>query len=210
MDLRGFGDSEWSSERRYRTPDHAEDVLGVLDALGIERATIVGSSWGALVGIAVATTARARVSRLVLVDVEPSFEQGETDLFPRPRHYDSHAAAVAHERNANPHAPDALLDLVVAAGTRSDASGGLVPKHDPFFFERWPFRSDDWWSALPHVSAPTLVVHASDSFVRRDVTEAMADALPEARHVEITPSTHVVPIDAPAPLAAALVGFLGG
>jgi pimeloyl-ACP methyl ester carboxylesterase len=206
--MRGFGDSQWSADGAYRTTDHASDVVGILDALGIERAAIVGSSWGALVGIAVAATHPARVDALALVDVEPSFEQGETDLFPRARSFESHAAAVANERNGNPHAPDELLDLVVAGGTRPDAAGVLVPKHDPYFFERWPFRSDDWWSALADIAAPTLVVHASDSFVRREVTERMATTIPRAEHVQIAPSTHVVPIDAPTQLVDALGTFL--
>jgi pimeloyl-ACP methyl ester carboxylesterase len=208
LDMRGFGDSQWSPTSSYATTEHADDVVGVLDALGIARVDVVGSSWGALVAIAVASRAADRVARLGLVDIEPSFAQGETELMPRPRSFATHDAAVAHEAAANPHADRALLDLVVAAGTRSDREGSLVPKHDPFFFERWPFRSDNWWDALPQLSAPTLVVRAGESFVREEVTQRMAAALPDGHHVEIPGSTHVVPIDAPGPLAAALAAFL--
>jgi pimeloyl-ACP methyl ester carboxylesterase len=208
LDLRGFGDSQWSADGSYRTRDHAGDVVAILDDLGIDRATLVGSSWGALVSVAVASVAPERVERLVLVDVEPSFEQRETDLFARPREFATHEDAVAHERASNPHAPAELLDVVVAQGTRPAQAGTLVPKHDPFFFERWPFRSDDWWSALAEITAPTLVVHAGESFVRRDVTEKMAATLRAGTHVGIAHSTHVVPIDAPEPLASLLLDFL--
>jgi pimeloyl-ACP methyl ester carboxylesterase len=208
LDFRGFGDSQWSPTASYRTTDHAADVVGMLDALAIDQATLVGSSWGALVALAVSAIVPARVDRLVMVDVEPSFTQGETDLFPRPRTYAAHAEAVAHERAANPHAGDALLDVVAASGTRPGPDGSLVPKHDPVFFERWPFRSDDWWDALATVAAPALVVHAGASFVRREITERMSATFANGHHVEIPESTHVVPIDAPAPLAAALLSFL--
>ena len=61
---------------------------------------------------------------------------------------------------------------------------------------------------LGDVGAPTLVVHASESFVRRDVTERMAATLPRGRHASVGPSTHVVPVDAPGPLTDLLVDFL--
>jgi pimeloyl-ACP methyl ester carboxylesterase len=208
LDLRGAGDTQWSPVHAYATTDHATDVVGVLDALGVARADLVGSSWGALVALAVAARAPARVRRLGLVDIEPSFSQDETDVFPGPRSFASHADVVANERAAKPHADDALLDLVAAGGTRPGPDGTLVPKHDPFFFERWPFRSDDWWDTLPAITAPTLVVHAGASFVRREITEQMARTLPDGRHVEIAGSAHVVPIDAPVPLIAALRDFL--
>jgi pimeloyl-ACP methyl ester carboxylesterase len=45
--------------------DHAADVTAVLDALGIESAHVVGTSFGALVGLALAATAPTRVRSLV-------------------------------------------------------------------------------------------------------------------------------------------------
>ena len=62
-DLRGFGD-------RPHEPgpfSHADDVLALLDAEGVERAALVGSSFGGRVALDVATTAPDRVSALVLL-----------------------------------------------------------------------------------------------------------------------------------------------
>jgi len=209
VELRGHGDSQWSAAGDYATTDHVADLVAVLDALGHEQVTVVGSAWGALVAIGVASMHPARVGRLAVVDVEASFEAGETDVFPRPRAYPDHAAAVAHERKANPHAPDDLLGLVAAGGTRPGPDGTLVPKHDPFFFERWPFRRDDWWDALGTIAAPTLLVHAGESFVRGEVMADMAARIADARLVAVAASTHVVPVDAPASLVEALRSFLG-
>ncbi|MDP1848384.1 MAG: alpha/beta hydrolase [Solirubrobacteraceae bacterium] len=62
MDLRGFG---WSEPTRggYRKEDLAEDVVGVLDALGVERANLVGHDWGGIVGLLVCLDHPARVER---------------------------------------------------------------------------------------------------------------------------------------------------
>ena len=52
MDLRGFGWSE-PTPRGYRKEELAEDVVGVLDALGVERVNLVGHDWGGVVGFLV-------------------------------------------------------------------------------------------------------------------------------------------------------------
>ncbi len=64
MDLRGFG---WSEPTRggYRKEDLAADVVGVLDALGVQRANLVGHDWGGVVGFLVCLDHPARVARFV-------------------------------------------------------------------------------------------------------------------------------------------------
>jgi pimeloyl-ACP methyl ester carboxylesterase len=66
IDQRGFGDSD-RPEYGYRIPDLAGDVLAFLDALKIDRATIVGHSFGSFVARHLATAQPARVTRLVLI-----------------------------------------------------------------------------------------------------------------------------------------------
>jgi pimeloyl-ACP methyl ester carboxylesterase len=49
-DLRGFGDAPKPAEvESYGLPLVIDDVLGILDALGVERAHVVGHDWGAVV-----------------------------------------------------------------------------------------------------------------------------------------------------------------
>jgi pimeloyl-ACP methyl ester carboxylesterase len=66
LDLRGHGESERPLEG-YRPRDMAGDVLGFMDALGIERATLVGHSMGTFVARRVALAAPERVAGLVLI-----------------------------------------------------------------------------------------------------------------------------------------------
>jgi pimeloyl-ACP methyl ester carboxylesterase len=210
-DLRGHGDSGWAPPDRYRTVDHAADVQAVLvtlDSLGAGQADLVGSSWGALVGLAVAVDRPAAVRRLVLVDIEPSFSQSETDVPARPARLTGLDEATALWKAANPSAPDDLVRLLAAAATRPAADGGLVPAHDPLFLHRWPFRSEKWWDALDAIEAPTLVVHGEKSWVRASVCDQMAERLARSERVDITGSSHVVPVDAPHELGLAVAGFL--
>jgi pimeloyl-ACP methyl ester carboxylesterase len=204
VDLRGHGDSTWLTDGAYTSRGHATDVVAVLEALGVAPAVLVGSSWGALVALAVADARPDLVAGLVLVDIEPSSTQSETAVPPRPRRFDDLAAATSAVRTANPHGPDALVALFAAASTAPGPDGGRVPRHDPVFFERWPFRAEDWWPVLGTITAPTTVVHAGASWVRRDVTEAMAVAIAGAEHVELDDTAHVVPLDRPDALVEVL------
>jgi pimeloyl-ACP methyl ester carboxylesterase len=64
LDLRGFGWSE-ATPRGYRKDELADDVAGVLDALGIERVQLVGHDWGGVVGFLVCLNHTDRVERYV-------------------------------------------------------------------------------------------------------------------------------------------------
>ena len=46
VDMRGFGDSQWSPEQRYTTNDHVSDLAHIVDDLGADQVDIAGSSWG--------------------------------------------------------------------------------------------------------------------------------------------------------------------
>src|SRR5918998_6376127 len=66
-DLVGFGFSGKPADGEYTIEAQARAVTGLLDALGIGRATLVGSSYGAAVAAVVALDHPERVERLVLV-----------------------------------------------------------------------------------------------------------------------------------------------
>jgi pimeloyl-ACP methyl ester carboxylesterase len=69
-DLRGFGASARPIDvGAYTVPALLGDVLGILDALGVEQADVVGHDWGAALGWALAGAAPQRVRRLVALSV---------------------------------------------------------------------------------------------------------------------------------------------
>ena len=67
MDLRGFGWSE-PTPRGYRKEELAEDVVGVLDALGVDRVNLVGHDWGGVIGFLVCLGHPGRVERFVPIN----------------------------------------------------------------------------------------------------------------------------------------------
>ena len=66
LDQRGFGDSE-RPDSGYGIRDLAADAVAFLDAVTVERATVVGHSLGSFVARSVAITNPERVARLVLI-----------------------------------------------------------------------------------------------------------------------------------------------
>jgi pimeloyl-ACP methyl ester carboxylesterase len=67
VDLPGFGDSVKPLRAPYDARYFAGVMTGLLDALGIERAHVVGNSMGGRIGLEMALTAPDRVDRLVLL-----------------------------------------------------------------------------------------------------------------------------------------------
>ena len=75
LDSRGHGDSDRAPGARYSVEVLCEDVVTVLDSIG-RPVVLVGASMGGLTAILVAEQAGPeRVTKLVLVDVVPRFEQ---------------------------------------------------------------------------------------------------------------------------------------
>jgi len=66
-DLRGFGDSD-KPDGPFGAPDHAADMLALLDALGIKRAAIIGHDVGGAAMQPLARTAPERVVGLFFFD----------------------------------------------------------------------------------------------------------------------------------------------
>ena len=68
-DLRGFGESDRpEGTKAYRAKTLCGDVVGILDALGIERAAVVGHDWGAALAWLLASAfAPDRVERLAVL-----------------------------------------------------------------------------------------------------------------------------------------------
>lgn len=73
-DYRGRGQSQWTGAQSYTVPQEARDVIALLDHLGIERAAILGTSRGGLIGLLLASMAGDRLLGLMMNDVGPVIE----------------------------------------------------------------------------------------------------------------------------------------
>jgi pimeloyl-ACP methyl ester carboxylesterase len=70
LDLRGFG---WSQAPKdgYEKENMADDVLAVLDELGIERVKLVGHDWGGWIGFLLCLREPQRFERFLALNIVP-------------------------------------------------------------------------------------------------------------------------------------------
>jgi 3-oxoadipate enol-lactonase len=208
-DLPGFGDHVPSAD----SPAAWDFLRDVLDELAVERAVLVGNSFGGAVALRLAVIAPERVRALAMISspapgLTPSTQleaawTAETEAMDRG---DIEAAvdAVLAAWLA-PDAPAELRELVAAMQRRAfelDTEGMLPQAADPV--EEHPER-------LREIAVPALVaVGESDMPDFTWSARALAEALPHASHHVIAGAGHLAPLETPDPFRELLSGFLGG
>ncbi len=81
-DLRGFGWSD-APPGSYSKSTFSRDLLGLLDAEGLDRVQLIGHDWGAYACFLLALDHRERVDGLVALDIAPPWSRRSA---PKPRH----------------------------------------------------------------------------------------------------------------------------
>lgn len=207
VDLPGFGEAPVPPGEQAAWMD----VLQTMDELSIERAALVGNSFGGAVGLRAAFVAPDRVSALVLVsapapDLEPSAEleavwEAEEAALER-GDIDAAVDAVVNAWTL-PDAPQELRDRVAAMQRRAFALG------DPPTTEA-PDPVEDDPEALARLEVPTLVAAGErDMGDFLDGAKALARTLPNARHAVIEGAGHLAPLETPEEFRRLVLAFLG-
>jgi 3-oxoadipate enol-lactonase len=176
MDWRGTGDSDKPDEI-YTTSGFADDVIAVLDDLGLPAAHVYGTSMGGRVAQWIAINHPDRLDALVLGCTSPGAKHG-------------------HERSqeirralADPQRTDSVLLELMYTPTWLAANPGPHPVlGDPdmpaYAKGRHLVASNrhDAWDGLPKITAPTLILHGTDDiFSPVDNAQLLADRIPGAR-----------------------------
>ncbi|MEU1799552.1 alpha/beta fold hydrolase [Streptomyces sp. NPDC019937] len=183
LDCRGTGASG-TPRSGYSTPRFAEDVVAVLDALGIERADVYGTSMGGRIAQWVAARHPERVRRLVLGCTSPG----------GPRAVERDASVRRALAQPDPDAArQALLDLMYSPAWLAGHPGPyrtLGDPHMPAHARRGHLTASnghDAWDALPSIAAPTLILHGDqDRLTPPENVPLLAARIPDAR-------THLFP-----------------
>jgi pimeloyl-ACP methyl ester carboxylesterase len=208
MDLPGFGEAAVAPGEQAPWMD----VLDTMGALGIDRATLVGNSFGGAVALRVAAVAPERVAALVLVSspapgLEPSAELeaawAEEEGALQRGDVEGAVRAVV-DAWTQPGAPDELRERVAAMQRRGfelqAAAGDVAEAPDPLAEDP---------GALGRLGMPALVASGeADMTDFREGAEAMARALPDARLVTIEGAGHLAPLEAPERFRALLLEAL--
>ncbi len=222
MDMRGFGESSWSADKKYGVGDFAGDCLALMDHLGWDRAILIGHSMGGRNATWCAAENADRIAALVLVDYTP---QNAPDGSNRV------AATVAGVPDRFASIGDAMAYFGADADAPEDApvrrrfeaylkpvDGGYIVKRDDFHRDRFrkvlagaPAASGpDMWGALAKVACPILEVRGlgSDMFAP-ETAERVKSANENLTLVEVE-AGHDVGGDNPEALLAEIGKFLNG
>jgi len=212
LDQRGHGDSDRGRCSDYRTEVYASDILGVADALGWRRFSLVGQSMGGHNAMYVAAMHPDRVERLVISDMEPVMRldliayMREAERLPE---YNTLEDVIAEAAARNPR-PTAELQRRRAEHTvKQLPNGKLTPKYDFNAPKCW--AALDLWPDLAKIACPTLLVRGAESPVlRTEIAARMVDAIPHCQFVEIDGAGHSIGLDNPADFDSAVREFLCG
>jgi non-heme chloroperoxidase len=206
VDQRGHGDSERSS-CCYSVEDFAADVVAFLDAVRVERASLVGHSGSCFVARRVAELQPERVARLVLIGSPGSLGNNRAVL--------EFQTAVR-----------ALEDPVPAQFAREVQRGAAHVRLPEPFFERMVAESLKlparvWKSALDgllafddtadlgRISAPTLLLWGqSDRLLSQEEQDHLAAAIPGAGVIVYPETGHSPNWERPQQVAADLDAFM--
>ncbi|MBZ5588711.1 MAG: alpha/beta hydrolase [Acidobacteriia bacterium] len=209
-DLRGFGASD-KPAKGYAMEELAEDVVGLADALEIDRFVLGGHSMGGYVALRIAATYPERLAGLILVD--------------------SRAEADTPEGRQRRDAGIALIEDGKAAGFLDEFVGNLLgpsskARAPRLFAELRGIAAEagphaltgclagmrdrpDSGALLPTLDVPALVVVGQEDFLTPPaLSRAMAAALPKARLVEVPSAGHTPSMERPIPTAEAILAFL--
>lgn len=213
LDQRGHGASQWAAAPAYATEDFARDLVGVMDALGWARMTLVGHSMGGHNAMAFAAWHPERVERLVVVDSRPSIPAERLQTMHRRgdrgpmRHATLESALGSFRLLPRETVADARLLAHLAREGITEREGRFLYRFDPACNGRR--RPTDGWALLERITAPTLLVRGEHSpILPREMAADMLARLPRARLVEIPGTYHHLVLDAPLAFARALDEFL--
>jgi pimeloyl-ACP methyl ester carboxylesterase len=194
----------------YNGSDLLADALGVLDALGIARAHLVGVSMGGAMAQHLALEHPDRVATLTLISTSPIGPRGpgRPDLPPMSAGLASHFAAPAPEPDWSDR--EAVIDYIVDGLRPYSGSLPFDEQRQRALVERVVDRTINIASSmknhwliepgepvqgrLSELSVPTLVIHGTDDpLFPYGHGEALADEIPDARLLPLEGGGHELP-----------------
>lgn len=184
---RGTGRSGDGGDPVWTTGTFADDVVALLDALGVDRAHVHGYSMGGRVAQVLAARHPDRVARIVLGATGP----GGASEVPRTADVDR-----VLRRSTRPEGRAALADLFFTpawVAEHPETAARFAPRLPPRVQRQHHAASTthDGTALLPRVTAPTLVLHGADDRLTPPANAHVVGALvPGARVVELPGARH--------------------
>ena len=199
VDLRGRGLSDHPAFN-YDMEDHAQDIIGVMEALGADKAIFCGHSFGGLLSFYLAANYPELADKLVVLDAAArmnpragemlSFRLSTLDMkFPTMANYMAAIKATPY----NTFWTDTMLSYY-EADVRDHDEGGVTPRPQlaNIIQASMGVANTPWAQLLDDVKAPVLLVNAPEDYTMDEplLPEAYAREtvamLPDARYMKVT------------------------
>ena len=202
-DVAGRGDSDRLADPMlYVVPQYTSDMVTLIARLDVESVDWVGTSLGAVIGMALAAQTGSPVRKLVLNDAGPviaraSLERiatyvGLTPAFPTLDKAEEYMRAISAPFGAH---SDAEWRFLTETWVRKAEDGSYRPHYDPRIAEAFratmPEGDLEFWPTYDAVRCPTLVLRGAHSdLLSRQTLAEMARRGPKAKAIEIAEVGH--------------------
>jgi 3-oxoadipate enol-lactonase len=205
-DQRGHGASTHAAAD-YGVETLGRDVLGILDALHIYRASFCGISMGGGTGMWLALNARDRIEKLVLANTATRFGT--------PERWNARIDAVT--RGGMAAIADSVIEIWFTADFRAREPQTVAPIRqmllespvEGYLAACRAVRSIDLTAQVGHITHPTLVIAgAHDASTPPAQGRAIAERIVRARFVEL-PAAHISNVEAHEAFTKEVLGLLG-
>lgn len=202
MDLRGRGLSD-KPATGYTMADHAADILGLMDVLGLDSVLLGGHSFGGLLTMYIAANFPQRVQKLIILDaaleatdpsvlpkIKPSLDRLGT---PMPS-WDVYINAIKQ----SPYYADGFWDDDLEAYYRADVQtlpdGQVMARANPASIEQAVrgVINEDWRTHLDNITQPVLFIHAptgmgtGEPIVSHEGAQETIHLLPDVTYVQVS------------------------
>ena len=188
VDIRGHGQSS-KPECCYTRLDFAYDIKLLLDALGVQKADIVGHSLGSIIAQTFAEYWPERTSHVVLISSTGGSPPGRPK---KPPQFDFAAEIRKLKEPIEADSPFMIawwdsptpVDPDFIRRQRKDAAGIPLRVWLAVLDQSLPANNiyGDLQNSLPRLKAPTLLIWGSkDPIMEEDVRQSLRDALPNAK-----------------------------
>ncbi|WP_102226479.1 alpha/beta fold hydrolase [Acidimangrovimonas sediminis] len=214
MDYRGRGASDFTGAESYTVPREAQDAIQLMDHLGIDRAAVLGTSRGGLIGMYLAATSKDRLAGLCLNDVGPKLEMGALHRIldyvgrnPAARTLDQLARALPSSLPEFEGVPESRWQEEAALHYRVTPEG-LRITYDPALREAFkvalPAAAGDAWPLFDAAEGlPLALIRGGNSdLLSPETAGEMRRRRPDMIFAEVPGRGHIPFLDEPEALAA--------
>lgn len=220
MDYRGRGASDRTGAATYTVEQEAKDALRLLDHLGVDKAAILGTSRGGLIGMVLGAVARDRVLGLCLNDVGPEIARdglGRISDYVGRNPAGGTVAGYAERLSRSPGFDGVPMTrwLEEARKLAVETPDGLRLPYDPAlresFLKAFEGPPVDLWPLFDALAGlPLALIRGANSgLLTADTAAKMRARRPDMSFAEVPGRAHIPFLDEPE--AVALIrGFLKG